>query len=132
MTLTEALTNVRIKVDTRMANALLFFFDGQYLDEFDDHQHVQGNLECVVALDLSHFKPNQDYLLEIFSVSLGLDNGAGAGAGYYEEKGVVENVWFDAKLLKNDEQDTYFWEHQKGLIGEYLQIYTEQGSSKVQ
>ena len=26
---------------------------------------------------------------------------------------------------------TNFWKHQKGLIGEYLQIYTEEGSSKV-
>ncbi|CAF4282903.1 unnamed protein product, partial [Rotaria sordida] len=34
------------------------------------------------------------------------------------------------QLLINDQ--TNLWEHQKGLVGEYFQIYTEQGSSKVE
>jgi hypothetical protein len=84
ITLQQASTNIIITVDTRMANAFLFFLDGQYLGEFDDHQHLQGTAECVVAFDLSHFKPNQDYLFEILPISLGLDNGA--GAGYYDKK----------------------------------------------
>ena len=29
------------------------------------------------------------------------------------------------------DDETNLWEHQKGLVGEYYQIYTEQGSSKV-
>ena len=32
-------------------------------------------------------------------------------------------------MIANDESNP--WEHQKGLVGEYFQIYTEDGSSKV-
>ncbi len=37
--------------------------------------------------------------------------------------------FLDGQLLSNDQRN--LWEHQKGLIGEYLQIYTSEGSSKV-
>jgi hypothetical protein len=101
--------------------------DGEYLGEFDNRDHTHGAVTATVALDLSNFKPNQQYLFEILSVSLGLDNGVGAGS--FEYKGIVGNVWIENQLLVND--TTNLWEHQKGLVGEYFQIYTEQGSSKV-
>ena len=34
-----------------------------------------GNAEAFVVLDLSHFKANQPYLLEILSISFGLFSG---------------------------------------------------------
>jgi hypothetical protein len=52
-------------------------------------------------------------------------------AGYMELKGIVGNVWLDGQLLFDNTTNTTVWEHQKGLVGEYFQIYTEQGSSKV-
>ncbi len=73
-----------------------------------------------------HFKTNQEYLFEVLSISLGLDNGA--GAGYYEMKGLLDDVWIDGGPPQMNRNN---WEHQKGLLGEYLQIYTEEGSSKV-
>ncbi len=72
---------------------------------------------------VSYFKPNQEYLFEILSISLELYSGV--GANYFEQKGIVGNVWLDEQLLVDNQN---LWENQKVLVGEYLQIYTEQGS----
>jgi beta-galactosidase len=127
ITLTQTQSHTIVRVETRKANALLFFLDGQYLGEIDNHDHSQGGYTAIVALDLSTFKPNQQYLFEILSISLGIDNGVWAGG--FEYKGIVGNVWINDQLIMNDTSNV--WEHQKGLVGEYFQIYTEQGSSKV-
>jgi hypothetical protein len=127
VTLPQTQSHTRVTVQTRKANALLFFLDGEYLGEFDDHDHSQGDVTATVSLDLSTFKPNEQYLFEILSVTLGLDNGVGAGR--FEHKGIVGNVLIENQLIVND--TTNPWEHQKGLVGEYFQIYTEEGSSKV-
>ena len=129
VTLQRAQANTIITVQTRKANALLFFLDGHYLGEFDNHDHTTGNVEPSIAFDLSHLKPNQQYLLEILSISLGLNNGVGPYG--FENKGIVGNVWLDGELLIDNQTNPNLWEHQKGLIGEYLQIYTAEGSSKV-
>ena len=130
VTLQQPSASTNIIVQTRISNALLFFLDGQYLGEFDDHQHSGGSIQATVSVDLSHFKANQQYLFEILSISLGLDNNVGPDR--YETKGIVGNVWIDEQLLFDNQTEANFWQHQKGLIGEYLQIFTEQGSSKVQ
>jgi len=127
VTLKQAVANTIVTVQTHMANALLFFLDGQFLGEFDNHDHAGGGLQASVALDLSHFKANQQYLFEIFSISLGINTGT--GPNYFEQKGIIGNVSLDGQLLVDNE--TNLWEHQKGLVGEYFQIYTEEGSSKV-
>ena len=116
-------------VETRLSNALLFFLDGQFLGEFNTHHHAMGGIDANVTLNLSQFKPDQQYLFEILSISLGLCNHEGPGIDEY--KGIVGNVWLDGELLFDNVTETNFWQHQKGLIGEYLEIYTEQGSSKV-
>ncbi|CAF1207104.1 unnamed protein product [Rotaria sordida] len=128
LTQTQIQSHTLVRVETRKANALLFFLNGEYLGEFDNHDHSQGSLIATISLDLSIFKSNQQYLFEILSISLGIDNGV--WDNNFEYKGIVGNIWLDNQLLVNDE--TNLWEHQKGLIGEYLQIYTEQGSSKVE
>jgi beta-galactosidase len=127
VTLTDISAYTIVNVQTRAANALLFFLDGDYLGEFDNHQHTKGSLTAAVALDLSIYKLNQQYLFEILSISLGLD--VGYGENSFEYKGIVGNVWLGGQLLANDDSNP--WQHQKGLVGEALQIYTEQGSSKV-
>ena len=127
ITLPQTQSHTRFQVETRKSNGLLFFLNGQYLGEYDNHDHSQGGLTAYVALDISAFKPNQQYTLEILSISLGIDNGVGAGG--FERKGIVGNVWIEDQLIVNDTANP--WEHQKGLVGEYFQIYTEQGSSKV-
>jgi hypothetical protein len=111
----------------RKSNALLFFLDGQYISQFDTHNHEQGLLNATIALDLSRFKINQPYLFEILSVSLGIDNSIYIGD--FDYKGIVGNVSLDDQSLCDDEKN--LWQHQKGLVGEFYQIYTEQGSSKV-
>ena len=128
VTLSQTQSHTIVSVQTRTSNALLFFLDGKYLGEFDDRLHGKGSLKATVALDLSKFKPNQQYLFEILSVSLGLYNGV--GGRNFENKGIVGKVWINNQLIVNDTANP--WEHQKGLVGEYFQIYTEQGSSKVE
>ena len=127
VTLTQRSSRSLFQVETRKANALLFFLDGEYLGEFDNHEHAEGGVTATVAVDLSHFKLNQQYLLEILSVSLGLNNGVSQNS--FEYKGIVGRIWLDEQPLWRDETNP--WEHQKGLVGEFFQIYTEEGSSKV-
>jgi hypothetical protein len=127
ITLTETKSYTTVQIETRMANAYLFFLDGQYLGEFDNHAHDQHSITATVSLDLSSFKVNQQYLFEMLSITLGLDNGV--WGNNFERKGIIGNVWLDGQSLIND--TTNPWQHQKGLVGEYFQIYTEQGSSKV-
>lgn len=52
-----------------------------------------------------------------------------AGPRKFENKDIVGNVTPNGQLLMNDHDNP--WVHQKGLVGEYYQIYTEEGSSKV-
>ena len=73
--------------------------------------------------------PNQQYLLEILSISLWSNNGAEPHS--FENKGIVGNVWIDEELFIDNQTKIHLWEHQKGLVGEYLQIYTVEDSSKV-
>ncbi len=112
---------------SRKANASLFFLNKQYLGEYDNHDNSQGGLTAMVASDFSTFRPNEQYLFEILSISLGLDNGVWSGG--FEYKGIVGNVWIKDQFIVND--TTNPWEHQKCLVGEYFQIYTQEGSSKV-
>jgi hypothetical protein len=44
---------------------------------------------------------------------------------------LVGNVWLDGELLIDNVTHRNFWEYQKGLISEYLEIYTEKGSTKI-
>jgi hypothetical protein len=127
VTLTQPSSTTIVTVQTRKANALLFFLDGQYLGEFDNHDHARGSVTATRALDLSTFKPNQKCLFEILSISLGVDKGFGQNT--FDYKGIVGDVSLDGQSIVDD--TTNLWEHQKGLVGEYFQIYTEQGSSKV-
>jgi hypothetical protein len=100
ITLQQAQANTIVTVQTRKSNALLFFLDGQYLGEYDNHDPGASNVEPSIAFDLSHFKPNEQYLFEILSVSLGLS--AGVGPYSFENKGIVGNIWLDGeKVLEN-------------------------------
>ncbi|CAF3955135.1 unnamed protein product, partial [Rotaria sp. Silwood1] len=74
------------------------------------------------------FNKNQQYLFEILSISFELFSGVYENS--FDQKGIDSNIWLDGELLDN-QTETNFCNHQKGLFGEYLQIYTEQGSSKV-
>ena len=129
VTLKRALANTIIRIETRQSNAFVFFLNGQYLGEFDNHDHAGGPRNVSIAVDLSQLRPNEQYLFEILSISLGINNGV--SSWFIEYKGIVGNVWLDGDLLIDNLTNVNLWEHQKGLAGEYFQIYTEQGSSKV-
>lgn len=129
VTLTQTSSHTLLRLQTRKGNALLFFLDGKYLGEFDEHNEGLGYIDTTIVLDLSTFKPNQQYLFAILSISLGLN--AGVPAYNLDYKGIVGNVWLDGQELIDNQTTTNFWQHQKGLVGEEFEIYTEQGSTKV-
>ena len=93
----EASARSILQIQIRKANAFLFFLDGQYISEFDTHTHEQGPLNATIALDLSQFKVNQQYLFEILSVSLGIDNNIWIGD--FDYKGIVGNVSLNEQSL---------------------------------
>ncbi len=129
VSLAQSLAHSVVVVQTRRANSLLFFLDGQFLGHFDNRDHYQGTITATVSLNLTQFHPNQQYLFEILSVSLGINNFP-IGPGTFDYKGIVGNVSLDGQpLINNDAND---WEHQIGLVGEAGQIYTEQGSKTVE
>eukprot|EP01113_Clastostelium_recurvatum_P013639 TRINITY_DN1727_c0_g1_i1.p1 TRINITY_DN1727_c0_g1~~TRINITY_DN1727_c0_g1_i1.p1 ORF type:complete len:771 (+),score=128.12 TRINITY_DN1727_c0_g1_i1:272-2314(+) len=111
-----------ITVDTRLANALVFFLDGIYIGQWADYSHQQGAAEAYINFNPMQFGPGR-HLLEILSVTLGIDNGV--WANNFEYKGIVGLVQIAGNPLSED------WVHQKGLAGEYLKIYTAQGANSV-
>ena len=127
ITLTDISSQTSVTVQTRQANSLLFFLDGKYLGETTNHGG-KGPATTTIALDFSSFKINQQYLFEILSISLGCST-AIRSADNFDYKGIVGNVSINGQILPFDELNP--WEHQIGLVGEYFQIYTEQGSTKV-
>jgi hypothetical protein len=118
-----------VQVQTRRANSLLFFLGGQFLDHFDNRDHGEGTITATISLNLSQFLPHEQYLFEILSVSLGIDN-TDIGPDHFDYKGIVGNVSIDGPSLIGDEANV--WEHEKGLVGEARQIYTEQGPETVE
>ena len=60
---------------------------------------IAGDLEPSIAFDLSHFKPNEPYLFEILSISLGLNNDIGSHSFETSGKVLLVNVWLDGELL---------------------------------
>ena len=102
-----------VQVQTRRANSLLFFLGGQFLGKFDNGEHGQGPITANVSLYLSQFLPNRQYLFEILSISLGIDN-YDIGPGHFEHKGIVGDISLDGQSLIGNE--TNLWEHQKGLV----------------
>jgi hypothetical protein len=118
-----------VQVQTRRANSLLFFLGGQFLDHFDNRDHGEGTITATSLLNLTQFLPDEQYLFEILSVSLGIDN-TDIGPDHFDYKGIVGNVSLNGQSLIGDEAN--LWEHQKGLVGEVRQIYTEQGSETVE
>ena len=129
ISLTQPSAQSVVKVETRKANSLLFFLGGQFLGVFDNINHDHGTITATLTLNLSQFLPNQQYLFEILSVSLGIDN-FNIGPNNFDYKGIVGDVSLDGQSLLGNA--TNLWEHQKGLVGEARQIYTEPGSKTVE
>jgi hypothetical protein len=126
ITLTQVSSQKSAIVETRHGNSLLFFLDGKYLREVTDCDG-RGPSTITTSLDFSSFKINEQYLFEILSISLGCNTGYGENT--FDYKGIVGNVSINRQVLSNNETNP--WEHQIGLVGEYFQIYTSEGSTKV-
>jgi hypothetical protein len=126
ITLTQISSQTSVIVETRHGNSLLFFLDGKYLREVTDRDS-KGSSTITTLLDFSSFKINEQYLFEILSISLGCNTGYGDNT--FEYKGIVGNVSIGGQVLPYNETNP--WEHQIGLVGEYFQIYTSDGSTKV-
>jgi hypothetical protein len=110
-----------ITLAARRGSSMFFYVNGEAKGEWSDIAHAQGNLTAQFSFDM---KTAGTYLLEIMSISFGLDNGVSAQLKEY--KGIVGQVVLNGKQITNGT-----WLHQKGLSGEVLEIYTESGASSV-
>ena len=126
VTLTQVSSETSVTVETRRGNSLLFFLNGTFLREYTVRDG-RGPITAQTSINLSTFQINQQYLFEILSISLASDTGYGVNT--FDYKGIVGNVSLGEQILTINETNP--WEHQIGLVGEYFQIYTEQGSTKV-
>jgi beta-galactosidase len=112
--------SVNLVVNTRRANSLLVFQDGVYKGEWNNADHGDGN----VTANFSFASTAGTHLLEILSVSLGLNNGV--SADHFERKGVVGAVVLNGKDITGSG-----WYHQKGLVGEIFSFDSPAGRDLV-
>ena len=113
---------VMVNVDSRKANSLLIFINDRFCGATDNHDHSAGNVTMAVPVDL----PDGDkpFNLTILSVSLGLHNGI--PPGFTEQKGIVGKV-----SVNGSDITTAKWLHRPGLSGEIMEVFTKDGSNKV-
>jgi len=111
-----------VVVDSRKANSLLVFIDGQFQGATDNYDHAAGNISMAVGIT-SPTKP--PFNLTILSVSLGLDNGV--YPGFLEKKGIVGSVFIDEIDITTSAR----WFHQPKLTGELLHLYADSGCKNV-
>jgi hypothetical protein len=111
----------KLIIATRNALSLLVFVNGEYKGEWKELSHTQGNAIATIKINM---KVGGEYLLEILSISFGLDNDV--RDDWKEQKGIVGMVALDGKdITKNS------WYHQKGISGEVVELFTDQGRSLV-
>ena len=111
-----------VVVDSRKANSLLVFVDGQFQGATDNHDHAAGNISMAVGITTPTKPP---FNLTILSVSLGLDNAV--YPGFLEKKGIVGSIFIDEINITASAK----WLHQPKLTGELLHLYTDSGCKNV-
>lgn len=111
---------VELLIDTRRANALMVFIDSVLVSIWNNTDHGKGN----VVANMTFNTNKGNHLLEILSVSLGVDNGI-IGT-HFDQKGIVNNVVLNGQIITNGK-----WAHQNGSIGEFLEIWSEKSSHRV-
>ena len=109
-----------LMVETRKANALLIFKDGNFEGAVDNHDNITGFTKLTFNIQSN----GQPFHLTILSVSLGLT--FAVEANFIEQKGIVGKVSINGADITNQ-----IWSHRPKLTGEILRVYTNDGSEQV-
>jgi len=110
-----------LTIATKRANAFLAFVDESLQSNGGNHQHSDGDFTLQLPLNLKA----GDHELTLLSVSLGIDNGVGPNT--VPRKGITGNI-----TLGNKDITSGIWKMQPKLAGEWLKVYTPEGSQFVE
>ncbi|XP_062509581.1 uncharacterized protein LOC134185731 [Corticium candelabrum] len=115
----------QLVIETENSVGFIVFLDGNVIGRWTNAEHTPSrNVTAVIPLRVTRHA--EGGLLEILAISFGLACD-GIHKQRFERKGVIGLVLLD------DEDITYgAWEHQIGLVGEYLSVYTATGMKAVQ
>ena len=124
--ITQRLTNSsHIVIESENSVAFLVFLDGHYVGNWTNAEHVPSKpMTADIPVWVSEHTPGE--LLEIMAISFGLACD-GIRKERFERKGIIGHVLLD----KQDITDSG-WEHQIGLVGEYLSVFTLSGRTLVE
>jgi beta-galactosidase len=112
---------VTLKISGRRANSYMVFVDKVLVGTSTDTAHYYGVFNVSVSFDIKR----GTHLLEVLSVSLGTYNAVAIGK--FDAKGITGDVLLDNMNITGGK-----WAHQNGSVGEYIQVWSEQGSSIVE
>ena len=113
--------NLSLIVQSRKANAMLAFVDGELYSNAFNNQHSYGDVSFKLSISTSDTKTHQ---LSLLSVNLGVNNYFGPGT--FDFKGITGSVTLQSTDITDGQ-----WVHRAKLEGEILKVYTQQGSSSV-
>ena len=117
-----------LKVETQHATGLVVLWDGKMVGEWSNGEHQGSSQTAIIELEPQSPSFNttdrgQTHVLEILSSSIGISNGVSKAAK--ATKGIT------GKVILDDEDITVgIWNHQVGLSGEFLSVFSN-GSSNV-
>ena len=112
---------IELKVQSRLANALLVFIDGELQNSTFNNQHSSGSETFSLYLTIGDDNTHQ---LTLLSVNLGINNGIPPGS--FDYKGIVGSVILGSENITKGQ-----WLHRSMLEGEILQVFTAAGSANV-
>ena len=110
-----------LKVESRISNALVLYVDGKYQSASEICQHNLGPFNYTLEFTTSK---GQTHVLTILSISLGINTHTEPGE--YDLKGITGRVWLGSQDITEGH-----WLHRPMLQGEIFQVYTMEGTKRV-
>lgn len=112
-----------VRINSTDANAFLAFIDGELQSSTYNTEHHYNAFNVMYSLQVT-INDTDWHNLTLLSVNLGTDNGVPPGS--FDSKGIVHGV-----TLNSEDLTTNVWLHRPKLEGEIEQIFTTEGSTKV-
>lgn len=104
------------------ANSLLVFWEGEFVGSWTNHDHSRGSQSVHINFtrpDCAATRRDAVHLLEILSISLGLDSTVTPGTQSFAAKGIHDMVTLDGSSIYAGGDG---WVHQANLLGKLLDI----------
>ena len=114
---------VDVAVNSTDSNSFLVFLDGKFQSHANNDEHRYNDFNITYSLPVA-IGDTDWHNLTLLSVNLGTDNGVSPGS--FDSKGIVHGVTLGGENLMGNA-----WLHRPKLEGEIEEIYTDEGSAKV-